>query len=80
MKTRIHFEVLNLSKVVLNYRKNFVESCTTNFMMQTAVMVAKYRYGFRFIYNLWIDGTRGRKSGNFLVVLILLRDVSRLDL
>ena len=41
----------DLSKVVLNYRKNFVESCTTNFMMQTAVMGAKYRSGFRSIYN-----------------------------
>ena len=38
MKTRIHFAVLNLSKMVLNYRKNFVKSCTINFMMQTAVM------------------------------------------
>jgi hypothetical protein len=26
VKTRIHFEVLNLSKMVLNYRENFVES------------------------------------------------------
>ena len=49
-------------------------------MMQTAVMGAKYRSGFRLIYNLWIDGTRGRKSGKFYVVLIILRDVSRLDL
>ena len=41
MKTRIHFEVLNLSKMVLNYRKNFVKSGTINFMMQTAVMGTK---------------------------------------
>ena len=54
MKTRIHFEVLNSSKMVLNYRKNFVESCTINFMMQTAVMGAEYRSGLRFILNLWI--------------------------
>ena len=39
MKTRIHFEVLNLSKIVLTHRKNFVESCTINFIMQTAVML-----------------------------------------
>ena len=39
MKTRIHFAVLNLSKMVLNYRKNLVKSCTINFIMQTAVML-----------------------------------------
>ena len=55
MKTRIHFEVLNLSKMVLNYRKNFVGSCTINFMMQTAVMGTKYRSGFHFIFDLRIN-------------------------
>ena len=54
MKTRIHFEVLYLSKMILNYRKNFVESCTINFMMQTAVMGTENRSGLRFIFNLWI--------------------------
>jgi hypothetical protein len=55
MKTRIHFEVLNFSKMVLNYRKNFVESCTIIFMMQTAVMGTKYRSGFHFIFDLRIN-------------------------
>jgi hypothetical protein len=55
MKTRIHFEVLNLSKMVLNYRENFVKSCTINFMMQTAVMGTKYRSGFHSIFNLRIN-------------------------
>jgi hypothetical protein len=55
MKTRIHFEVLNLSKMVLNYRKNFVGSCTINFIMQTAVMGTKYRSGFHFIFDLRIN-------------------------
>ena len=55
MKTRIHFEVLNLSKIVLNYRKNFVKSCTINFMMQTAVMGTKYRSGFHFIFDLRVN-------------------------
>jgi hypothetical protein len=54
MKTRIHFEVLN-SKMVLSYRKIFVESCTINFMMQTAVMSTKYRSGFCLIFNLRIN-------------------------
>ena len=51
----IHFEVLNLSKIVLNYRENFVKSCTINFMMQTAVMGTKYRSGFHFIFDLRIN-------------------------
>ena len=55
MKTCIHFEVLNLSKMVLNYRKNFVGSCTINFIMQTAVMGTKYRSGFHFIFDLRIN-------------------------
>ena len=54
MKTRIHFEVLNLSKMVLNYRKNFVKSCTINFIMQTAVMGTENRSGLRFVFNLRI--------------------------
>ena len=54
MKTRIHFEVLNLSKMVLNYRKNFVKSCTINFIMQTAVMGTENRSGLRFVFNLQI--------------------------
>jgi hypothetical protein len=55
MKTRIHFEVLNLSKMVLNYRENFVKSCTINFIMQTAVMGTKFRSGFHFIFDLRIN-------------------------
>ena len=54
MKTRIHFEVLNLSKMVLNYRKNFVKSCTLNVIMHTAVMGTENRSGLRFEFNLWI--------------------------
>jgi hypothetical protein len=53
-KTSIHFEVLNLSKMVLNYRKNFVESCTINFVMQTAIMGTENRFGFHFRFNLGI--------------------------
>ena len=56
MKTRIHFEVLNLSKKKsTKLQKNFVESCTINFMMQTAVMGTKYRSGFHFIFDLRIN-------------------------
>ena len=55
MKTRIHFAVLNLSKMVLNYRKNLVKSCTINFVPQTAVMGTKYRSGFHFIFDLRIN-------------------------
>jgi hypothetical protein len=55
MNTRIHFEVLNLSKMVLNHKNNFVEWCTINFIMQTAVMGTKYRPGFHFIFDLRIN-------------------------
>ena len=55
MKTRIHFAVLNLSKMVLNYRKNLVKSCTINFVMQTAVIGTKYRSGFHFILDLRVN-------------------------
>jgi hypothetical protein len=41
--------------MVLNYRENFVKSCTINFMMQTAVMGTKYRSGFHFIFDLQIN-------------------------
>ena len=43
MKTRIHFEVLNLPKMVLSYRKNFVESGTINFIMKIAVVGTENR-------------------------------------
>ena len=55
MKTSIHFAVLNLSKMVLNYRKNLVKSCTINFVPQTAVMGTKYRSGFHFIFDLRVN-------------------------
>ena len=54
MRTSIHFEVLNLSKVVLNYRQNFVKWGTINFVMQVAVMGTENRFGLRFMFNLWI--------------------------
>jgi hypothetical protein len=62
MKTRIHFEVLNSLKMVLNYRKNFVESCTINFMMQTAFMGTENRYWIP-IHIQSVDTFRHDKSG-----------------
>jgi hypothetical protein len=41
--------------MVLNYKNNFVEWCTINFIMQTAVMGTKYRSGFHFIFDLRIN-------------------------
>ena len=56
MKTRIHFEVLNVSqkKNGTKLQKDFVESGTINFIMQTAVMGTENRSGLRFEFNLWI--------------------------
>ena len=55
MKTRIHFEVLNLFKIVLNYRKNLYYYSRLNFILQTAVMGTKYRSGFHSIFDLRIN-------------------------
>ena len=55
MKTRIHFEVLNLSKMVLNYRKNLYYYSRLNFILQNAVMGTKYRSGFHSIFDLRIN-------------------------
>jgi hypothetical protein len=55
MKTRIHFEVLNLSKMVLNYWKNLYYYSRLNFILQTAVMGTKYRSGFQSIFDLRIN-------------------------
>jgi hypothetical protein len=41
--------------MVLNYRNNFVELCTINFMMQLVVMGTKYRSGFHSIFDMQIN-------------------------